>query len=155
MPERASCEVKLIEGHRLTRRGLAFLICKDNKDIRAKEVFDALQEEHKRYVRVSFDAWLDNKQIENRFHGWSEPGYKECFCFRWKENRLRHRLYGFLCKPNQLDPGFMLCVLAMHATKTQHATEQVIKDTLNRLRTDETIIAKTKELFSAPSGGKR
>src|SRR4051812_40583571 len=132
MPDRASCAVQLVEGQRLRRRGLAFLICTDDKNINAKEVFDALGDNPQRDVRTSFDAWVDGKIIESRFHGWSDPAHKDCFCFRWKENRLRHRLYGFLCNPNLRDPGFRLCVLAIHATKTQEATEQVIKDALNR-----------------------
>lgn len=154
MLDHASCKVELIEGQRVTCRGLAFLICGKDKNINAKSKFDTLSEVREREVRTSFDAWLDGKNIESRFHGWNEPDYKECFCFKWKEKRLRHRLYGFLCNPNFHSTNFRLCVLAIHVTKIQHETDKTELDRLNALRTNEEIIKKTRVIFSGPQRSK-
>lgn len=97
---RESYHVKLIPGHQITRRGLAFLISESEMNISAKGVFDKLSLNRERQVRSRFDYWLDGGTNDKWFHGWpNNPIYKDCFVFKWRESNQHHRFYGFLCNP--------------------------------------------------------
>lgn len=113
-------------------RSVGFLEGHDELD--AGEVFDNLKEKQRMNFRVRFEWWIaGNNQPGTWFHGFpNKAEYKECFVFKWKENRL----YGFLCKPwPQSMPGFQLCVLNIHATKNEHETDTAELDRVNRWRT--------------------
>lgn len=140
MADGKSCIVKLIPGHRTTRRGLAFLMCAGNQDIDAKVVFDKLSQKVERTLRTRFDHWLDGKTQDDWFHGWpNDHRYRDCFVFKWKENRKNHRLYGFLCRPLLEDRRFQLCILVSHATKNTRETDPRILPRLNILKDDQAV----------------
>jgi hypothetical protein len=84
------------------------------------------------------DHWLSGGIHNLYFHGWpDEPKYKECFVFKWDEEKVGQRLYGFLCNPTpKSDPGFRTCVLVLHATKHEHETDSANLDRVNRWRED-------------------
>lgn len=128
--------VELVSGHRVTRRGLAFLLCQGDRHINAKEVFDTLNPKREQEIRTRFDHWLDGGINEKWFHGWPHnPKYKDCFVFKWKENRQDHRFYGFLCHPLPSYPGFQVCVLVSHAKKNTWETNPSELDRLNEIKT--------------------
>ena len=110
-----------------------------NGEMNAGEVFDALEGTVRRLVRTRMDYWLDGNNTPPRyFHGWTElPDYKQCFVFKWEEERVGQRLYGFLCNPKPIsDPGFRVCVLIYFATKHEAETDFVHLDRINRWRQD-------------------
>ncbi|MFH0958237.1 MAG: hypothetical protein V1897_05990 [Pseudomonadota bacterium] len=127
--------VELVSGHKITRRGLAFLICQGDQDVNAKVVFDMLIPKREREIRTRFDHWLDGGTNKKWFHGWPDnPNYKDCFVFKWRENRQHHRFYGFLCHPLPLDLGFQFCVLVSHAKKNTWETNPSELDRLNEIK---------------------
>lgn len=119
------CRVEHIENlQRGKDRALAFLICPDEPDIDAKEVFDNLTDEKKRLVRDRFDYWLQGGKHKPYFHGWDYAPYKNCFVFKWKEKRQHQRLYGFLIHPcPKTNPRLEVCVLVSHAPKNTEETD--------------------------------
>jgi hypothetical protein len=142
MTEQKEYYVELIHGHKITRRGLAFLICKNDRNIDAKSFFERLKPNQERRARSSFDHWLDGGTNKNWFHGWpNNPTYKDCFVFKWKENRQDHRLYGFLCNPLPNYSHFRLCVLVSHAQKNAWETNPTELDGVNKIKEE----AKVKE----------
>src|SRR6266542_1283397 len=94
-------------------RSVAFLLSDEDEDINAAETFDRLIPAKRRAVLDRFDYWISGGHNDDYFHGWpNEPSYKDCFVFKWKDGRQRHRLYGFLCHPLlQTNRRFQLCVL--------------------------------------------
>jgi hypothetical protein len=118
--------VKRVSGLRISeRRAIAFLGCTTDASIDAEAAFQRLTKEREREVRNRFDYWIDGGIQDSYFHGWpNNPAYRKCFVFKWKEDRKCHRLYGFLIHPTPLSsPGFQVCVLASHATKTKWETD--------------------------------
>jgi hypothetical protein len=120
------------------RRGIAFLESSVHLEVNGHNQFRTLKPKTDREVRTYFDYWLQgNDNAPRRFHGFSRLGYRECFTFKWRENRLEHRFYGFLCNPKPVsDKGFRLCVLIYHAAKLTWNTDDAILDRVNRLRDD-------------------
>lgn len=133
-------------------RGIAFLISKDDKHVDAINVFDKLQGNNSYAVKTRFEAWLDHKKNDRWFHGWpNHPSYKDCFTFKWKDKREGQRLYGFLCKPSSRNPGYQLCVLVLHATKTERETETSELDrVVERSRSDGVKKAVVSRTFRKP-----
>ncbi len=123
-------------GFRFERRAIAFLESPEDASLDAGAVFNALSKSKQRIVRDRFDYWVrGGDNMPNWFHGWNEIPYRECFCFKWKENRQRHRLYGFLCHPRPItNAGFWLCVLIYHDVKRQEETDLTILTKVNALR---------------------
>jgi hypothetical protein len=121
------------------RRGLAFLICENDKKIDAKSVFDRLKLKADQQLRTGFDFWLTGKTNTKRFHGWNEAENRDCFVFKWKEGSQGHRLYGFLCHPLLEYPNFQLCVLVLHATKNRRETEPRLLKKVNDLRANDLV----------------
>jgi hypothetical protein len=127
-------------------RGLAYLACADDDEIDADSTIAELQIpknlDRRRQVWSRFDYWVAGGRNDNYFHGWpNEESYKHCFVFKWKDNRLRHRLYGFLCNPLTTKPRFQLCVLVSHRTKSQHLTDPREKARAEGLRVDAAVKA--------------
>lgn len=133
--------VELVTEHPINkRRGLAFLICKNDSDIDAKSVFDGLRENIYERVSTSFDYWLDGLVQPKRFHGFDEPKNRDCFVFKWNDGQQRHRFYGFLCHPLQERyPNFRLCVLVSHATKNEKKTNPTELKRMNELKINEAV----------------
>jgi hypothetical protein len=120
------------------RRAIVFLVC--NGVLNGKTIFDGLSEARDREVRGRFDHWIDGNVFPRYFHGWNDSPYNHCFCFRWKDNRVHQRLYGFICNPKREDQRFELCVLVLHAAKTTEDTDFAILAEINRLRLDAGVI---------------
>jgi hypothetical protein len=131
--------VELIKSRKVTRRGLALLLCETDKNIDAKPVVENLNPKAKQQVRTGFDHWLEGRRNKKRFHGWDEPGYRHCFVFKWKEGPQNHRLYGFLDHPLLGFPKFQLCVLVSHATKNRHKTDLRELKRANELRINNAV----------------
>ena len=138
MPGQKTYSVEFIRGHNIGRRGLAFLICVGDNDIDAKIAFERLNLKQERELRGRFDYWLDGGTNDHWFHGWpNTPAYKDCFVFKWKQNKQNHRLYGFLSNPRSNDHEFRLCVLISHAVKNVWRTDPSELDGINK-RKEET-----------------
>jgi hypothetical protein len=122
-------------------RAIAFLVSSDRRETNAAEAFARLAGNRAREVRARFDFWISGGQNDRYFHGW--PGsskYKECWVFKWKENRTDQRLYGFLANPRpRTNPGFQVCVLAWHSAKTARETDSTILERIIDLRSDRSV----------------
>ncbi len=132
--------IEFVGGHSVGRRALAWLIISPtDKHVNGKLVFEKLREKLKQDVHNRFDAWLAGKINDKWYHGWNEEGYRNCFVFKWKDNRQHHRLYGFLCHPQKDNPSFVLCVLVSHTTKNEQEADKSEKDKMNKLINDEKV----------------
>ena len=130
------------------RRAVGFLEDKNDASLDAGAVFSGLRETLERTVRARFGYWLEGGAPNNKwFHGWNIPLYRQCFVFKWKEGRLDHRLYGFLCNPNAANLRFQLCALIYHGAKTKWKTDTAILDRVNALR----LLPATMEAINLPS----
>jgi hypothetical protein len=133
------CSITAIAGLKIsTRRAVVFLVCNGEYDARA--AFDKLVPSYARLVRERIDHWIDDGVHKKYHHGWDQPEYRQCYCFKWKEGRVHQRLYGFKCNPKHDNARFQLCVLVFHATKADN-TDFAILDRINRLRTDSYVLA--------------
>ena len=111
-----------------------------------KAVFDALVAPKDRMVRDRMDYWLSGGVKDAYFHGWPQNSeYRHCFCFKWEENRVHQRFYGFLCNPDKDDLRLQMCALVSHDTKTSEDTDFTILGEINRLRSDSKILESIQE----------
>src|ERR1035441_7244325 len=117
-----------------TSRAIVFLAC--NGGLSGKITFEKLPHARDREVRNRFDHWIDGNPFPKYYHGWDNPNYKHCFCFKWKQQLVHQRLYGFICNPKRDNQRFQLCVLVFHTAKTTEDTDSTILDEINRLRLD-------------------
>ena len=105
-------------------RAIAVLRSSSDGDIDAADTLENLSNKRRREVFERFDYWIDGGIRNNWFHGWSSGDYRNCFVFKWKENKACHRLYGFLFHPQPSgNPSFQICVLASHANKKEWETD--------------------------------
>lgn len=142
MPKIAYSIVKVDGLKKSAKRGLVFLIGEER--FNGKQAFDNLPERIERDLRARFDFWIDGGVKDEYFHGWPNlDDYKLCFSFRWREGKVRNRLYGFLCNPKQQQAHFRLCVLVFHASKKEE-TDFTILDALNALRVNNDVLAAIK-----------
>lgn len=117
-----------------SRRTIIFL---EGGGCEARTAFCGLSNKSDRDIRARFDHWVDGAINDNYFHGWpNRADYKECFSFRWREQKVRCRLYGFLCHPRKSDPRFQACVLTGYDRKTSEDTDFAILDAAKRLKND-------------------
>jgi hypothetical protein len=123
-------------------RAIVFLTCDADSEIDARDTFENLSQKRKRELMTRFDYWIDGKRQDDYFHGWpNEPSNKECFVFKWKEKKVRHRLYGFMFNPRpKNNPAFRVCILVSHGTKDEWATHPHHKALANTMRTKQTVI---------------
>jgi hypothetical protein len=128
--------LSLVFGQRKSpRRAVAFLEDDADTSIDGAKAFASLDSSQERKVRERFDYWIDFGTKDNWFHGWpNQADYKDCFTFKWKQDRVHQRLYGFLCHPKAQEKAFQLCVLIFHATKNTDTTEFTILDRINILK---------------------
>lgn len=132
MTEQKKYLVWFPDGHRIERRGIAFLICENDKNINAKSVFDNLELKREREIRSRFDLWLAGGINDRYFHGWpNNPIYKNCFVFKYKDKNQHHRFYSFLCNPMPNNLSFQLCVVVAHAQKNTKETDLAELDGIN------------------------
>lgn len=140
------------------RRSIAFLWVDDGDDDScAGRVFQDLDEKTERLLRSRFDFWVDGGIKDEWFHGWPNyPKFKQCFVFKWKENRQNNRFYGFLCHPKpKTNARFQLCVLVIHATKNQQQTDTAELERVERVRIDPAVQAATAAAFPDEKGKTR
>ena len=137
------------------RRAIAFLVSRDDGRTSAQDAFNRLAAKKARDVRSRFDFWIDFGINDDYFHGWpNHPKYKGCWVFKWKDNRQRHRLYGFLVNPLPLgNASFQLCVLVLHATKNERETDTAELDRINALRADPRVKAAIDRTFGVRKKG--
>ncbi len=122
------------------KRGLAFLCSDTDGTVNARDVFGGLAEKREWELRSRFDYWIDGGTNNRWFHGWDAPKYRLCFVFKWKD-RKPQRIYGFLCHPTpNRQPRFELCVLVLHAQKTERETDTAELDRVNALRVDSDVL---------------
>lgn len=139
MPK-GTCSIARIDGLKTSsRRAIVFLI--RNRGLNGKSAFDKLSSARDIEVRNRFDHWIDGNTCDKYFHGWRDPNYRHCFCFRWKEKRVHQRFYGFTSNPKPDDKRFELCILVSHTAKTTEDTDLTILDEINRLRSDPDVTA--------------
>lgn len=118
---------------RSTWRGIGFL--EGNAQLNANEAFCSFQMTEKNRVRAYMDEWIAGKNgPKTRFHGFDVADYRDCFVFKDRQKRVHQRLYGFLCHPDPNNPRFQLCVLCIHATKTERETDKSELDRVNQWR---------------------
>jgi hypothetical protein len=149
--------VKLVAGlKRSDHRAIAFLWSDFDDDVNAGRVFEGLRGKTARELRSRFDYWLDGGIQDRYFHGWPNSAqYKDCWVFKWKENRKCHRLYGFLFHPTPLStPRFQLCVLVSHATKSEWETDPAELEGAKELRENASVIAAIRKAFPDSTRGK-
>src|SRR5437867_8540050 len=101
------------------RRAIGFLEGEDWLD--AKPSFDELEKKERETLHNRFNNWLDGGVFKKYHHGFNAPKHRKCYVFKFQGLRL----YGFLCNPTALDPGFQLCVLTSSTNKRQFETETV------------------------------
>jgi hypothetical protein len=135
--------IEYIGGHRVRKRGLAWLIVKPpDKNITAKSAFESLDPDARRTLRNRFDYWLDGGKHDRYFHGWTEQDYRDCFVFKLQNLRL----FGFLCNPRKDEPSFRLCVLCSYSIKDEWEADKAEKDRMNELKKDEKILEALKDI---------
>jgi len=112
---------RLLAGCRVSmERGIGFL--EGHSDLDAGRAFDSFGGADARAFRSHMDQWLDGANgPKTHFHPFkSDLDHRNCFVFKYKE----HRLYGFLCHPEDSDPRFQLCSLCIYATKHEHNSDR-------------------------------
>ena len=111
--------------------------------IDARESFESLSEKKDRELRSRMDYWIDGGRKDSWFHGWpNDHEVKECFCFRWDENKQHHRLYGFLYHPQpKTNASFQICALAYHDFKNDQSTDRTLLLRLMKLRENPNVKA--------------
>ena len=143
--------VTLVPGlaHAGRHRGIAFLECSGDISIDAKIKFEGLREKKRNEMLSRFDYWLDGRQFNRYFHGFTQQGYRECFVFKRKDAGTYHRFYGFLVNPRPLtDPRYQVCILVSHAQKNTANTNPSELDAVNTLRVKEEVIRAVQKEFS-------
>ena len=143
MAKNPSYSVWLLPRFGRNGRGIAFLECDTDRHCDAKKVFTALSIKPERAVLQAFEAWLDHHdRLTWRFHGWpSHPTYKGCFTFKWQERSSGQRFYGFLHKADEYELGFQLCVLILHAQKSENETDVAELDRIIHRRIRPAVVA--------------
>jgi hypothetical protein len=105
-------------GHYFRTRAVGFVEELTRNELNAKRAYDSLQPKTRNLVDSRFKHWLDRQRFDKYFHQY-DGDYRACFCFKWEERHVPHRLYGFLCHPKpDTEKDFELCVLMIpKATK--------------------------------------
>lgn len=126
---------------------MAFLCSDTDSTVDAKKAFDELAAKRERELRSRFDYWIDGGSNKRWFHGWDVPQYRLCFVFKWKDKK-HQRMYGFLCHPMpNREPRLEICVLVLHAQKTEYETDAAELDRVNAIRVNETVLAAIRKAF--------
>jgi len=149
VPPARTFDFSLVAGQSVGRRGVGFLRSDNDASLNGQKKFRELKPARDKEVRSRLDYWIAGGTNPRWFHGWPDlTKYKECFTFKWKENRQHQRLYGFLHHPRRrTDPRFLVCVLVYHDEKNEDETDFSILDRLNELRKDSLVIAAINKAF--------
>jgi hypothetical protein len=155
-PRMAIYRIETIAGLRQSQiRTVVLLSAEGDDDVDAAPTFSGLNEKRDRELRTRFDAWIDGVINDQWFHGFNRPEDRGCFVFKWKEKRLRHRLYGFLWHPcRNTNARLEICVLATHATKTTEETDPAQLAKARALRADYRVRMAISMIFPDDPPGK-
>jgi hypothetical protein len=136
------------------RQDVAFLESTEDRNIDAITVFDRLKEKHQLEMRNKMELWQRGEQHVNKyFHGFNDPGYRECFVFKRHQAGTHHRFYGFLTHPRPLtDGGYRVCILVQHAQKNTEETKLSELDFVNTVRVRAGAIEAVKIAFPEKTG---
>ena len=109
-------------------------ILEGHRELNAADEFEDLRSKDKDSLRARMDRWCDGHPGPKKwFHGWNEPGYRECMVFKLND----HRFYGFKCHPlPNSNPAFLLCVLNIHVYKRETETDDAELDRVSQWRTN-------------------
>ena len=130
-----------------SQRAIGFL--EGDGQLDAFEAIAQFGENGQRQLLTFMQSWVDGaNKPATRFHGWpNDEDYKANFVFKVKENRLGHRLYGFLLHPQPSTNGrFQVCVLCIHAIKKERETD---RSELERVKQWQQSIAGRAEIMAA------
>lgn len=149
MPASRTFQFALIAGQAIGRRAVGFLQTVDDSSLDGAQKFRTLSSVREKEVRSRLDYWIAGGTNNRWFHGWPDlTKFKECFTFKWKENRQHQRLYGFLHHPKpKTAPRFVVCALVYHDEKNEDETDFSILDRLNELRKDWSVIEAVNKVF--------
>ena len=139
---------RILNLYQSSKRGLAFIQCPEDKSLDAKRIYDKLNDKKQRIVKNRFDHWLQGQTHDPYFHGWSEPNYRRCFVFKWKDQGVDQRFYGFLMNPKErTNRSFQVCILFSHAQKSEKNTDPAQKNKANNLRQDQRVSVAVKQTY--------
>lgn len=128
--------VEWLKGHEVTkRRGLAWLIARPTVDaIDGKSQFEAFESGVRDNLRNRFDWWLRTFGVTKKeyCHGWTEEGYENVWVFKYRE----HRIFGFLCHPDEGDGAFQMCVLCSYTIKEGYDADVFLKKLMAKFAED-------------------
>jgi len=157
VPVARTFDFALIVGQAVGRRAVGFLQSAKDPSLDGGQKFRELKSAREREVRSRLDYWIAGGTNNRWFHGWPDlTKYKECFTFKWKENRQHQRLYGFLHHPKpKTAPRFVVCVLVYHDEKNEDETDFSILDRLNELRKDSSVVQAINSLFPEERSSKQ
>ncbi len=132
--------IEWLDGHEVTeRRGLAWLIPRPNiEGVNGKSIFDDFDDVTEQNFRDRFDWWLRTIGITHKkfCHGWDEDGYKDVWVFKYQD----HRIFGFLCHPDDQNKRFQMCVLSSHTMKEGWEADKTLKDLMSDFAKHATIL---------------
>jgi hypothetical protein len=118
------CSIEVVLDRPFKHRGVAFLIVSDTK-VNARKKFYRLKITDQLGFRVAFDYWADGRESA-KLYSWrkfeSQERYGNSFFFEFQS----HRLYGFLCHPENRSQGYRLGVLVAYLSATHFVHEQEI-----------------------------
>jgi hypothetical protein len=144
-----ACTVEIRAGEFSQRRGVAFLTNTKVSYVNISSEFESLDENTQRTFNTRFDSFVagfDNKP--NWYHGWDKSQYggtySGCFVVKARDDRL----YGFLCHPKAIDPRYLLCVLILHANKTDWTTDVTELKRARAMSLDNDVGQALKRLFA-------
>jgi hypothetical protein len=117
--------------------------------LNAETVFGALSIKSSRTLRDRLDFWIEGFRRDNWFHGWpSVQDSKNCFVFKWNEQNIDQRLYGFLFHPMKITrPEFQVCVLHTHDQKSSWETNPEHLRLSVKLRDDPSVKKAIADIF--------
>jgi hypothetical protein len=132
MPPPEVYSIELIDGVKESRRRRVVLLASSsNKTVNAVDAIESLRSKHPKSLRelmTRFDYWIDGNPDRPKWcHGWNDKEFEYCYVFKWRIRGNGNRIYGFRYHPQPLSNSRLeICVLAHHATKKEHNTDQVI-----------------------------
>jgi hypothetical protein len=129
--------VEWLAGHTPSkRRGLAWLNPRPRiEGIDGESVFKKFNDAIRRNFEGRFDWWTNaplGVTKKEYCQGWDEEGYGKVWVFKYRE----HRIFGFLCHPDDEDPSFQMCVLCSYTIKDGWEADKQLKDLMAEFAED-------------------
>ena len=129
------------------RRRVAFIERNDGR-FNAIGAFESLLEKPRMTLETRFDYWIAGSPPNKKwFHGFDAQPHRACFVFKVIQKNVDQRFYGFLCNPDENNARFRLCVLAIHATKTERETDVAELDRIVNIAENRSVAVAIQLLF--------